>query len=236
MVRLKIFWSGRKRCRRLLSTSRLTQWKVEVARTSKNPDGSDTAPLGMCGPIFAICLQDLKSHDFLKNASCLQKAYLCNHIKKPNKLSIKNTATRLRDVIGMLAKFLVPGNTPMMDDELCGILYRMVKHDWRNALCKSGRNPSDMNLQDLTDYFEQIELLEVVKQKSKTIVVDDDNDEQKKFSSHHTKSAKAKANVKGKPPGKERKKVCVLCQQFGGNPNYHTAKDCYRHKAPQVTV
>eukprot|EP00957_Ditylum_brightwellii_P144363 10997503-Ditylum_brightwellii.AAC.1 len=64
----------------------------------------------------------------------------------------------------------------MADDELCNILYQMVKYDWCDALCKSGRNPSSMNLQDLTDYFKQIELLEVVKQKSKTIVVDDNND------------------------------------------------------------
>eukprot|EP00957_Ditylum_brightwellii_P004348 330073-Ditylum_brightwellii.AAC.1 len=64
----------------------------------------------------------------------------------------------------------------MADDELCNILYQMVKYDWRDALCKLGRNPSDMNLQDLTDYFEQIELLEAIKQKSKTIIVDDNTD------------------------------------------------------------
>eukprot|EP00957_Ditylum_brightwellii_P079573 6050323-Ditylum_brightwellii.AAC.1 len=118
----------------------------------------------------------------------------------------------------------------MADDELCDILYRMVKHDWHDALRKSRRNPSDMNLQDLTDYFEQIELHEAVKQKSNTVVVDANTDEQKKSSSQRTKSAKVKANAKGKPPGKDKKKICVLCQQFGGNHNYHTAKDCYRHK------
>eukprot|EP00957_Ditylum_brightwellii_P131767 10048460-Ditylum_brightwellii.AAC.1 len=80
------------------------------------------------------------------------------------------------------------------------------------------------------DYFEWIKLLEVVKQKSKTIVVDDDNEKQKKSSSHFTKSAKSKANAKGKPPGEDKKKICVLCQKFGGNNNYHIAKDCYRHK------
>eukprot|EP00957_Ditylum_brightwellii_P035893 2719989-Ditylum_brightwellii.AAC.2 len=58
----------------------------------------------------------------------LQKAYLRNHIHKPNKLSIKNTATRLQDANIMLACFLVQDNNPMADDELCGILYWMVKH------------------------------------------------------------------------------------------------------------
>eukprot|EP00957_Ditylum_brightwellii_P094873 7225472-Ditylum_brightwellii.AAC.1 len=118
----------------------------------------------------------------------------------------------------------------MADDELCNILYQMVKHDWQDVLCKSERNPTDINLQDLMDYFEQIELLKVVKQKSETIIVDDNTNKQKKSSSQHTKSAKPKASAKGKPPGKDKKKICVLCQKFGDNPNYHTAKDCYRHK------
>eukprot|EP00957_Ditylum_brightwellii_P208702 15358589-Ditylum_brightwellii.AAC.1 len=80
------------------------------------------------------------------------------------------------------------------------------------------------------DYFEQIKLLGVVKQKSKTIVVDDNSNKQKKASSQCTKSAKAKENAKGKLPGKDKRKTCDICHQFGGNPNHCTAKDCYRHK------
>eukprot|EP00957_Ditylum_brightwellii_P178763 13616361-Ditylum_brightwellii.AAC.1 len=66
--------------------------------------------------------------------------------------------------------------------------------------------------------------------KSEAIVVHDNTGKQKKSSSQHTRSEKVKANIKGKQLGKDKKKICVLCQQFGGNPNYHTAKDCYRHK------
>eukprot|EP00957_Ditylum_brightwellii_P084837 6450596-Ditylum_brightwellii.AAC.1 len=43
-------------------------------------------------------------------------------------------------------------------------------------------------------------------------------------------SVKAKGSAKGKLPVKDKRKTCILCQQFGGNPNHHTAKDCYRHK------
>eukprot|EP00957_Ditylum_brightwellii_P118460 9034896-Ditylum_brightwellii.AAC.1 len=107
-----------------------------------------------------------------------------------------------------MARFPAPGNNLMADDELCDILYQMFKHDWRDALLKSGRNPRDMNLQDLTDYFKQIKLL--------------------KASAHQ--ECKVKANAKSKLPDKDKRKICVLCQQFGGNPNHHTAKDCYRHK------
>eukprot|EP00957_Ditylum_brightwellii_P161598 12303455-Ditylum_brightwellii.AAC.1 len=64
----------------------------------------------------------------------------------------------------------------MADDELCNILYQMVKHDWRNAARKQERNISDMNLQDLMDYFKQIELLKALKQKSKAIIVNDGTD------------------------------------------------------------
>eukprot|EP00957_Ditylum_brightwellii_P128201 9778007-Ditylum_brightwellii.AAC.1 len=95
----------------------------------------------------------------------------------------------------------------MAEDELCSLLYCIVKHD---ALCKSGRNPTDIILQDLMDYFEQIKLLNVIKQKSETIIVDDNTDEQKKSSSQSTKSTKAKTRAKGKLLGKDKKEICIL--------------------------
>eukprot|EP00957_Ditylum_brightwellii_P082555 6276175-Ditylum_brightwellii.AAC.1 len=83
----------------ILEGDALTHWlefkRVEVAHTSKNSNGLDTAPLEMCNSTFVICLQELKKHYFPKNASHLQNPYLHNHIKKPNKLSIKNTTARL---------------------------------------------------------------------------------------------------------------------------------------------
>eukprot|EP00957_Ditylum_brightwellii_P106639 8135916-Ditylum_brightwellii.AAC.1 len=90
---------------------------VDITQTSKTHDGTDTPPLGMCNPTFTICLKELKKHYFLKNLACLQKAYLCNHIRMPNKLSIKNTAAQLCNVNGMLARFLVPSNNLMAEDE-----------------------------------------------------------------------------------------------------------------------
>eukprot|EP00957_Ditylum_brightwellii_P088319 6727514-Ditylum_brightwellii.AAC.1 len=82
--------------------------------------------------------------------------------------------------------------------------------------------------------YKQIELLKIVKQKHEAIVVDDNFDKQKKSSSQNTNSANSKANTKGKLPSKEKMKTCILCQQFEGYPNYHTAKDCYRHKVSKT--
>eukprot|EP00957_Ditylum_brightwellii_P050728 3846621-Ditylum_brightwellii.AAC.1 len=117
----------------LLEGDALMHWhefkQVEIAQTSKNPDGMDMPLLGMCNPTSTICLQELETHYFPKNLAHLQKAYLHNHIRKPNKLSIKNTAAQLCGVNSMLAIFPVPGNNPLAEDELCHILYRMVKHD-----------------------------------------------------------------------------------------------------------
>eukprot|EP00957_Ditylum_brightwellii_P077286 5873250-Ditylum_brightwellii.AAC.1 len=76
----------------------------------------------------------------------------------------------------------------MAEDELCSIIYCMVKHDWHNALRKSKRTPTDLSFQDLVDYFDQIKLLDGIKQKSETIVVDDDSDKKRKPSSHHKNS------------------------------------------------
>eukprot|EP00957_Ditylum_brightwellii_P069368 5265699-Ditylum_brightwellii.AAC.1 len=111
----------------ILEGDTLTHWLklkwVEVVCTSKNSNGLDTAPLGVCDPTFAICLQELKKHYFPKNVSCLQKSYLCNYIKKPNKLNIYYTTSRLHNVNSMMARFLALGNNLMVDDELCNILY-----------------------------------------------------------------------------------------------------------------
>eukprot|EP00957_Ditylum_brightwellii_P012806 967789-Ditylum_brightwellii.AAC.1 len=134
--------------------------RVETSRTSKNPDGTDTSPKSVYDDTFKVCPQELKKHYFPKNSARLQKAYLRNHIRKLSKLSIKNTVARLRDVNGMLARFPAPDNRPMADNKLCDILYQMVKHEWHEALRKSGRSFSKMSVTDLVDYFEQIELLD----------------------------------------------------------------------------
>eukprot|EP00957_Ditylum_brightwellii_P100355 7649860-Ditylum_brightwellii.AAC.1 len=84
--------------------------------------------------MFKACLQELKKHYFPKNSTRLQKAYLHNHIRKPSKLFIKNTAARIWDVNGMLARFPAPDKRLMADNELCDILYPMIKHKWREAL------------------------------------------------------------------------------------------------------
>eukprot|EP00957_Ditylum_brightwellii_P082408 6265820-Ditylum_brightwellii.AAC.1 len=112
--------------------------RVETSHVSKNLDSTDAAPKGMCDDTFKACLQELKKHYFPKNSARLQKAYFRNHIRKPQKLFIKNTASMLRDVNGMLARFPTPDNKPMGDDKLCNILYWMVKHKWREALRKLG--------------------------------------------------------------------------------------------------
>eukprot|EP00957_Ditylum_brightwellii_P021283 1605667-Ditylum_brightwellii.AAC.1 len=68
----------------------------------------------------------------------------------------------------------------MAKDKLCNILYHMVEHNWCEALHKSGRTAIDMTSMELKEYFEQIELLNNLKQKgSETIVVDNDSDGKK---------------------------------------------------------
>eukprot|EP00957_Ditylum_brightwellii_P138840 10583043-Ditylum_brightwellii.AAC.1 len=53
----------------------------------------------------------------------------------------------------------------MADNELCDILYQMVKHKWHKALQKSGCSSLEMSAISLVDYFEQIELLDVTDKK-----------------------------------------------------------------------
>eukprot|EP00957_Ditylum_brightwellii_P180327 13737421-Ditylum_brightwellii.AAC.1 len=90
---------------------------------------------------------------------------------------MKKAAARLREINGMIARFPMPNNDPMAKDELCNILYYMVKHKWCEALQKSGRTASNMTIMDLEENFQQMKLLDNIKQKGlDTIMVDDDSD------------------------------------------------------------
>eukprot|EP00957_Ditylum_brightwellii_P185920 14154406-Ditylum_brightwellii.AAC.1 len=80
----------------LLKRDALTHWMrskyIETTHISKNSDGTDAPAKGICKDAYKVCLKELNKHYFPKNSVQLQKAYLRNHIKKPNKLSIKNTS------------------------------------------------------------------------------------------------------------------------------------------------
>eukprot|EP00957_Ditylum_brightwellii_P097448 7421919-Ditylum_brightwellii.AAC.1 len=134
----------------------------------------------------------------------------------------------------------MPNNDPMAKDKLCNILYHMVKHNWHEALCKSGRTASNMTVIELEEYFKQIELLDNLKQKkSETIVVDDHSDGEKL--SKKKKGKVEPSTKKGKKPDAHKKshfsrtpkygnKFCVLCKQFGSAEETYNTKDCKCHK------
>eukprot|EP00957_Ditylum_brightwellii_P031208 2365147-Ditylum_brightwellii.AAC.1 len=129
----------------------------------------------------------------------------------------------------------------MADNELCNILYRMVKHKWRDALRKSGRSSLEMSVTDLVDYFERIDLLDVIdKKKSEAITVDDnsnknesksksscgDNNTNKKMTKKHKRKSQIRRNSKKT----HNQRFCVLCQTYGGSPRSHDTKYCKHHK------
>eukprot|EP00957_Ditylum_brightwellii_P109268 8334679-Ditylum_brightwellii.AAC.1 len=77
----------------LLEGDALTHWMefkcVETTYITKKPDGTYKPTKYICDNTFKVCLQELKRHYFPKNLAWIQKAYLHNRIKKPNKLSIE---------------------------------------------------------------------------------------------------------------------------------------------------
>eukprot|EP00957_Ditylum_brightwellii_P210298 15364807-Ditylum_brightwellii.AAC.1 len=141
----------------------LTHWQefkcIKIAQIPKSPDRTDNMDPGISMDTYKVCLGLLKKQYFPKNTARLQKNYLCNHIKKPNKLLVKNTAARLREVNGMLSRFPVPKNDSMAKDKLCNILYFIVKHNWREALCKSSRTASNMTVIELEEHIELLDNL-----------------------------------------------------------------------------
>eukprot|EP00957_Ditylum_brightwellii_P141250 10761694-Ditylum_brightwellii.AAC.2 len=104
----------------LLEGEALTHWMeikhVQTMHVNTRLDRMDEPAKCICKDTYKVCLQELKKHCFPKNLAQLQKAYIRNHVKKPNKLSIKNTTVQLRKVNGMLMHFPVPGSIPMAED------------------------------------------------------------------------------------------------------------------------
>eukprot|EP00957_Ditylum_brightwellii_P048804 3702642-Ditylum_brightwellii.AAC.1 len=80
----------------ILEGDALTHWQefkcVEIAQILKNLYGTDSVAPGICMETYKVCLGLLKKQYFPQNTARLQKDYLYNHIKKPNKLPVKNTA------------------------------------------------------------------------------------------------------------------------------------------------
>eukprot|EP00957_Ditylum_brightwellii_P078329 5955908-Ditylum_brightwellii.AAC.1 len=62
----------------------------------------------------------------------------------------------------------------MAEDKICNILYCMAKHNWREALHKSGRTASNTTVMELEEYN--------LKQKGLETIVVDDNSNGKKSS------------------------------------------------------
>eukprot|EP00957_Ditylum_brightwellii_P151141 11508282-Ditylum_brightwellii.AAC.1 len=63
----------------------------------------------------------------------------------------------------------------------------MIKHNWHEALYKSGRTASSMTVMGLEEYFEQIEMLDNLKQKGSETIVVDNNSNGKKLSKKRVK-------------------------------------------------
>eukprot|EP00957_Ditylum_brightwellii_P142743 10877212-Ditylum_brightwellii.AAC.1 len=74
----------------MLKGNALTHWqefkRIDFAQIPKNLDGTDSVAPGISMDTCKVCLSLLKKQYFPRNAARLQKDYLCNHIKKPNKL------------------------------------------------------------------------------------------------------------------------------------------------------
>eukprot|EP00957_Ditylum_brightwellii_P173800 13231425-Ditylum_brightwellii.AAC.1 len=140
----------------------------------------------------------------------------------------------------MLSIFPVPNNDPMSEGKLCNTLYCIVKHDWCEALRKTGRTANNMTVMELEEYSKQIELLDNLKQKGPETIVVDDNSDGKKSSKKNKgktepstkKAGKPNANKKSQFSGKPKygNKFCMLCKQFGSAEETHNTKDCKSHK------
>jgi hypothetical protein len=193
---------------------------------------------GHTNETFESCLSRFKGHFFPKSAIRAQKIYLRNHVKKPGHMPSRVCEQRLREINGYLASF--PGsttNSPMHDDELADIYTRMAPRKFQEQLLLS-RAPDNLSLQQVAEYFEQLETTTIVEQSkaSQGKAPAEPRGEQpstRKGSSNRKRHKRSASNGKpsGKPEAATRSasgKWCTLCADHGGRPETHQTADCKR--------
>jgi len=223
------------------------QWRSIVRDVTETRPADIGGAAGALGPApgctnetYESCLTRFKGHFFPKNAIRAQKSYMRNHIKKPGHMPSRVCEQRLREINGHLASF--PGGSstsPMLDDELADVYTRMASRKFREQLLLS-RAPDDLTLQQVAEYFEQLETTTLVEDskatKGKASAEPKSEQASTRKGSKNRKRHK-RSDSNGRPSGQPEAttrsahgKWCTLCADHGGRPETHQTADCKRWK------
>jgi hypothetical protein len=229
----------------LTSGDARTYWRGMANAEKLKKDPSDLAgvkTIGATDESYKATMNLWLKHHLPRDAERLQKTYLRNHIRKPEKLSIKVANLRLTAINEMLKYFIAPDNSiPLIltDDELSDIVYRFVKNPWRVKMRDMGKRvTSYANRDDLVEYFEQLEVNDTIAETARATA--SSNKTAKEKSSPGRKSTgntkrQDKGSHNGSDTGAKRPKFetrfCKLCDKYGGKSDTHNTDVCKKYKA-----
>jgi hypothetical protein len=216
---------------------------ANAEKLKKDPsDLAGVKTIGATDESYKATMNLWLKHHLPRDAERLQKTYLRNHIRKPEKLSIKVANLRLTAINEMLKYFIAPDNSiPLIltDDELSDIVYRFVKNPWRVKMRDMGKRvTSYANRDDLVEYFEQLEVNDTIAETARATA--SSNKTAKEKSSPGRKSTgntkrQDKGSHNGSDTGAKRPKFetrfCKLCDKYGGKSDTHNTDVCKKYKA-----
>lgn len=236
-----------------LSGAALETWKgikTDICDTDKlAADGTRLVKPGRTKATFAVVLRAfIQSHfpSTTKHPARVQKDYIRFNLRAPYGLPMKQVGHRLVALSNYCARMPGNANKALDEDELCAILVRMVKPNWREQLQTSNAIRRDeLTLQQHIEFFEQLEVNEAVvrgNKKNKNQPPSEKDVEKNKSSkkgNRHNSRKRGGQSTKDPPnkgPATTNKsnytgnKLCKLCELYGGAKNTHNTDDCRRHK------
>ncbi len=110
---------------------------------------------------FTRALQAVGTNIFPQGALRVQKRYMRKFMKKPKKLTIRQFATRTRELNGYLDLF-PPYNCgqSLPEDELIDIFEAAIPPKWQKVMMRNNWDPADHSLHEFVEFCERLEVTE----------------------------------------------------------------------------
>lgn len=110
---------------------------------------------------FVTAIQAVGKHIFPPGALRVQKRYMRRFMKKPRDLTMRQFATRTRELNGFLAQFppFQKGQS-LPEDEMIDIFEAAIPPKWQKAMLRANWDPAEHALQEFVEFCERLEVTE----------------------------------------------------------------------------
>jgi hypothetical protein len=177
--------------------------------------------------IFDATIAQLSKQYVPLDGLAKQKAYLRYHLRLGN-IGVKPFVARLQELNNYLSYFPNGSRASKLpDDELIEIIDRAKPLEWHVAMLTANIDPSTMSLQEVTEYFERLELMEKLRKSAAKAATPSATTNPTGGKSTTTSTTNKKRSASGAMKTDEAKH-CLLC-----NTTTHNTVDCFYLKKAQ---